>query len=232
MIEAEKYLAQTEHAVKGMFEMLAYYDGLLKASVERIPHIAIRHSGKGGEFQQLHGQWLNQPDIKKKTFEAECARDEVSASMFSRHVISGSILQIACKAIELFSSNKEPKSEYAFLFEGVVSKKPKYYKFLVGRLIKRVPIGLIIYAGRNQYNHFDEAPLRDKVNINVFEALALEDGSMFDDGMDFKNPSFDLEYAPIRVRSSIMLSALGWKTYQDYYVDMQSIIYETYQTVD
>ncbi|WP_445426213.1 hypothetical protein [Alishewanella sp. HL-SH06] len=227
MIKAEEYVAQTEHAVKGMFEILSYYDGLFKASVEYRPHTALRHSDNKQECQHIYEQWLNQPDINKKVLEAERISIELSASLFSRHVISGSILQIAFKAIELFSSNKEPKSECAFLFEGVDSKKrPKYYKFLVGRLIKRVPIGLIIYAGRNQYNHFDEAALKDRVNINVFEALALEDGSMFDDGMDFKNPSFDLEYAPIIVRSSIMLSALGWKTYPDYYDDIQSMFSE------
>lgn len=227
-MEVREYISQTQHAVNGMFDLLNHYDSLLREAVQATPTFAFRHSGCEVELKGAHDNWLTQPPIQEARDHAEALWEKHSAIAFSRHIISGSILQIAFKAIELFSTNSSSTPELDVFIEHLSSKKrAKCLKFMIGRQVKHVPIGLMIYAGRNQYNHFDEDSLTDKVNIKVFEALAWEDGSEFDDGKDFKNPSFDLEYELTRVRSSIMLSALGWKTYPDYHADMRSLLLET-----
>lgn len=224
VIGRKEYISQTEHALRGMFELLRYYDDLLREAAHASPVFALRHSGGEAELQDALCKWQNQPTTQQAMNAAAKLWEKHSAIMFSRHVISGSILQIAFKAIELFSTNPQVDSEFNFLFENQNFSNPaKYSKFLIGRKVKRVPIGLLIYAGRNQYNHFDERYLKDPMNRKVFDVLAWEDGSDFVDGEPFKNPSFDLDFDSIEVRSSIMLSALGWRTYSDYKSDIESI---------
>lgn len=225
MIDVREYLSQTEHAVKGMFDLLSYYEGLFKDSVKATPSMVFRHSGNEVELSGKHQEWLSQPSIQEAHNSSDALWNKHSATLFSKHVISGSILQIAHKAIELLSSDRKLKPEYEFLFQGVKDeKRSKYFKFLIGREVKGVPIGLIIYAGRNQYSHFDEETLKDIVNVRVFDRLASEDGSDIADKNGFKDPSFDLKYNKVIARSSVILSVMGWKDYSSYHTDIIKLI--------
>jgi hypothetical protein len=185
---------------------------------------ALRHSGGEVEFQAALSKWQNQPTTQQAKGIAATLWEKHSAIQFSRHVIAGSILQIAFKAIELFSTNATAYPESDFLFQHLKgNERAKYLKFLVGRKVKGIHIGLVIYAGRNQYNHFEETKL-SQLNRSIFQALALEDATDFvGEDKSFKNPSFDLENLDVGVRSSIILSALGWRTYSDYKSDVESI---------
>jgi len=219
MISAAEYLNQTEHAVEGMFNSIKHYSDLMRMSFP--PVKVIRHSGEEGEFDRKYQAWRAAPEIQQEFEIAEYARDEYHASLFSQHVISGSILQIACKYIELHSKNTECLENFTYLFEGCsVSKKRNLLKFLVGRTVRNVPVGLIIYAGRNQYNHLDEQNgFRNPVNANVFSAL----GKNHEYG-DFIDPPFDLNNKNIISYSSNILSILDWDTYSKYKADMNSLI--------
>ncbi len=219
MISPEQYIFQSEHAVEGMFDLLNHYSELIKMSFP--PVQVIRHNGRDGEFEKKYEAWRSRPEIQQEFEIAEYAREEYRASLFSRHVISGSILQIACKAIELYSNNLECDDSFAYLFEGCKSKlKARLVKFAIGRKVRSVPIGLIIYAGRNQYNHFDtQDGLKNIVNINVFNALATNH-----EYGDFLDPPFDLDNESIISYSSNIRSILEWNNYSKYITDMKNLL--------
>jgi hypothetical protein len=85
----------------------------------------------------------------------------------AREVIAGSILQLAYFAIKRHGV-PSGKSTAALHFEAQMNRligqlanpRAKTFvfpeQFCVGREIGDLPIGMIIYAGRNQYNHFDD----------------------------------------------------------------------------
>jgi len=219
MISSEQYIGQTEHAVKSMFDSIIHYSELIRMSFP--PVKAIRHNGEAGEFERTYEAWRSKPEIQQEFDVAEYAREEYRASLFSMHVISGSILQIACKGIELYSNNAECSDSFSYLYEGCKPKtKAKLLKYAVGRQARNVPLGLIVYSGRNQYNHLEEQDgLKNIVNTNVFKALATnhENG-------DFLDPPFDLENESIISYSSNIRSLLGWESYSKYIADMKPIL--------
>ena len=100
----------------------------------------------------------------------------------AREVIAGSILQIAYIAIRRYAVFKG-KSGNALHFESEINRlirespearSKKLFslpdQFCVGRDIGHLPLGMIVYAARNQYNHFDEDRLTI-VNEVVFNHL-------------------------------------------------------------
>lgn len=218
MISPEEYINQTEHAVKGMFDSIKHYKDLFKMS--RRPVMVIRHNGEAGEFERKLEELRSKPEIQQEFELAEYAREERLASLFSMHVISGSILQIACKGIELYSNNSQFDDSFLYLHDNCKQNTiDKSKKFAIGRTIRRVPLGMIIYAGRNQYNHFEEKNgLRD-LNRNIFKALATNH-----DYGDYLDPAFDLENESIISYSSNILSLMGWDSYQKYITDVKSLL--------
>jgi hypothetical protein len=71
-------------------------------------------------------------------------------------------------AIKLYSSNKSIPGSCATIVE------PKYKSaipFCIGRECYGIPLGLLIYAGRNQYCHWDDEEPHE-VTRNVFYALS------------------------------------------------------------
>lgn len=74
--------------------------------------------------------------------------------------------------------------------------------FCVGRDIGDLPLGVVVYAGRNQYNHFGERRLSE-LNEAVFNHLH----NMWPSPGN--GISFNL-YEEKRPRSYSILAALGW----------------------
>lgn len=70
--------------------------------------------------------------------------------------------------------------------------------------INGVPIGLIIYAARNQHAHFDEIDLKDKLNINTIKAIGLTMES-----------ELSISYEALKL--------LGWKSYNKVFSDVMSV---------
>jgi hypothetical protein len=89
-------------------------------------------------------------------------------------------------------------------------------------LLPTVPIGLIIYAARNQYNHWDEEHLRNRVNEWVFNTLATRHG--IKGAEKFKDPAFDLNNKMIQIFSSNVVFILGWHSYDLYLADMENLL--------
>ena len=166
--------------------------------------------------------------------ELEQHKESFSSTDVAREVIAGSILQIAYVALERYAV-PTGKSDNALHFEAEINRllqeipgartKGNFSlpdKFCVGRDIGHLPLGILIYAGRNQYNHFFERRLK-VVNEVVFNHLhAL-----------WPSPphglTFDL-YKNKRIHAYSILAALGWTDstkgsgYSSYKRDMSDVL--------
>ena len=175
--------------------------------------------------------------LTKSTTRAEVGANnaEFRSKDIAREVIAGSILQIAYVAIAKYAS-PGVKSANAVHFESeinrLIEENPERVrrrepfklpsKFCVGRDIGHLPLGMVVYAGRNQYNHFYEGERLSIVNELVFNHLHV---------MNPEPPSglsFDLR--PNQLFSYSILTALGWIDssrglgYPTYERDMCSIL--------
>jgi hypothetical protein len=92
-------------------------------------------------------------------------------------------------------------------------------RFCTGRERYGVPTGLIVYAGRNQYAHWDEKEPH-KATRRVFSALdhSFSDNPFSDLAFDLGNPTINI-YA-----GEVLLTALGWTTYDTYLAEMKELL--------
>jgi hypothetical protein len=191
MEDARSYMECTAPAAEGMFRLLNEYGW------QKVRSIADLTKSKTSE-------------------ELERYTSEFTSTDVAREIIAGSILQIAYFAIDRFGA-RSGKSKSAVHFETEINrliretpntrwKKKEPFtlpeRFCVGRDIGDVPLGVVVYAGRNQYNHFGEKRL-GVLNEVVFNHLdnLLSSPS--------KEISFNL-YDEKRPRSFSVLAALGW----------------------
>jgi len=196
------YFGKTEHAVKHFYSGLdscwSYYRQALEHwDVSQLdqPLTPERRAGLD-RYLQLAGHYF---ELK-----------------FSEATFAGSILQVAYMAIRLYSRNNSiPQSCAAFV-------RPSHrfaIPFCIGPERYNVPVGLIVYAGRNQYNHWDDDEPHE-VTRNVFAALsaALHDVMSADLAFSLANPTINV-YA-----SEVLLTALAWKSYETYVAAMTALL--------
>src|SRR5262249_41111169 len=140
-----EYFQKTEHAVRhaysGLNSCSSYYQQALQHDTPPVqkdgyyvwePPKALEERAKLDHALVLIGKYF---ELK------------ISEAMFA-----GSILQAAYMAIRLYSQNETIPPNCA-MFEPI----PKAaIPFCIGKECHGIPTGLIIYAGRNQYNHWDE----------------------------------------------------------------------------
>lgn len=134
----------------------------------------------------------------------------------SEATFAGAILQVAYMGIRIFSSNDRIPPNASGL---VKASQKSAVPFCIGREIHGIPLGLLIYAARNQYGHWDEE-MPHEVTRNVFSALtaAFEDNMLFDLGFELANPTINL-YA-----NEVLLVAMRWTTYDHYEHEMNSLL--------
>lgn len=136
----------------------------------------------------------------------------IFSQFIPRDAIAGAMLQIAFMSMRHFPKTGK-KNETVVFLEGRVnetirSKKPYSYPIshCVGREIIGIPIGLLIFAARNQYNHQDEPANRlQYCNRIIFEALDRSLGKIGTTGLGFNLYS---EKPTMYAYSVVML--LGW----------------------
>lgn len=199
---AEKYFEDTEHSVRHLYEGLDSCWSYYKQAME---HWDISQVGQPltEERKVSIQKYL---ELAKKHFDLK----------FSEAMFAGGILQIAFMAIKLYSSNKSIPSSCATLVD---LKNKSAIPFCIGQECHGIPIGLIIYAGRNQYSHWDDEEPH-KVTRNVFTALsaAFYDNMMADLAFDIGNPTINV-YA-----NEILLTAMNWTTYDTYLHEMKILL--------
>lgn len=206
---AQQYLKQTERAAKQLFKALQYYQQMLKGALG--PSFISSTSDDNKREKELQ-RWYKKDESKIQA--ALRKQRKYFGQTVSEGAICGSILQIAFTGIKSFSKqNVLPDT-----CKGILRNNDARVAFCVGREIKGVPAGLIIYAARNQYNHMDEM-LNNKVAQAVFDRIATH-GT----GGRYKDPAFDLHNAVLENYSNNMVSLLGWKNYNTYLEDMKKMI--------
>lgn len=138
---------------------------------------------------------------------------------FSEGLFCGAILQVAASGIVRFSKNSDLPASCRDLFKDIEPREKKL-KFCIGKERFGVPEGLIIYAGRNQYAHWEEEELRDKLNVRIFDKLnsAFQNNVFMDLAFDLSNPTIHI-YADL-----ILLGVLQWRTYGAYVKGMKELL--------
>jgi hypothetical protein len=136
---------------------------------------------------------------------------------FAMANLSGALLQIAATGIRMYSCISQVPMECADLPLGNAHKA-----FCVGRSIRGVPLGLIVYAGRNQYNHLDDDELREP-NVAIFNRLAVMRSPQ--SGEPYRDPAFDLSNPrrPLCLANN-MTALIEWRDYVRYEADMKVLL--------
>ncbi len=207
-----EYLDKTESAVKKLFDGMDDYLEILRQA----PGIAYSY-GKDEDQWVAYDRWaFENPEKLKASVEAQ--RSFIAES-FALATLCGSVLQIAAKAIECYSVvDKVPVD-----CEGLLTKKndKKFRPFCIGRRVHDVPIGLVIYAGRNQATHFNEEKLSD-ANIEIFRRLCAGNPLLAKKGLH--DSAFDLVGSNMTNFASNITALLGWRSFEAYDADMRALL--------
>jgi len=200
-MSADAYLRETEPAVKGLLALLAYYDHLTPP-----PSLAPFVDEQGVVK-------LNRAEAKGYMH----ALDDSLALDTAKAVLAGSMLQIANKALQEHSANAVASAAARALG---VSAGDACSRFAVGREIHGIPAGLLIYAGRVQYNHYEEGRPKHHVARAVFDALLKH----YSEDLSF-DMAYELEWpAPRPVAYYIVRHELRWLAYGGYETDMRNML--------
>jgi hypothetical protein len=194
------YVKQTEPAVQHLFSGLAAYQSSSLPSV-------LKYRCHDGMIRMTK----EENEALLDAYEAHFALE------FARAVLSGSILQIAYTGIKKYGY---PVTVSPRCLDLNVKASTSGTVFCVGRLVKNIPLGLLIYAGRIQYNHWEEGEPSNPIARQVFRELS----TAYSDDQDF-DLGYVLNYPTPRPVSHYILSLeLGWSSYQQYLEDMIAIL--------
>jgi hypothetical protein len=188
------YIACTETAVRKLFEGIESNVQLLQP---------IYGTAVSGELDPVKCQaeceaWFKKNPAKRAA--AAAAQREFLQQRFAIATLCGAVLQVAAKAIECYSKNRSVPPG----LQSIVGKSKCAIPFCIGRELRGVPIGLIIYAGRNQHTHYNDRSL-NAVNEAVFERIAIVPGHS-----DLRDPALDLANPLLDSYASNVTCILGW----------------------
>ena len=187
------FLQETEHAVRHLFDGIQHYESILKGVT---PPSQARTPEEVQRYVVLAERYFGYS--------------------FSEAALCGAVLQVAFMGISLFSSNSVIPASCSAIVPAVDHPATR---FCIGRQIHGIPIGLVVYAGRNQHSHWDDAGFNQPTTA-VFRALYQAYA---------ENLFFDLAYVldwPQRTTKThyIVLNELGWAEYDVYLTDMRTLI--------
>lgn len=204
-----EYIEETSKAVQQLFEGLAFYRQILEKDPRPV-HVASVSPDDKDAWQKEIDRWYEQnKEAIEKSLETQ---REYIGYTFSQATLAGAVLQIASMGISLFSANTDvPKSVSDF-----VKPDSKAAKFCIGRTIRDLPLGLIILAARNQYNHWDD-PEPHTLTVEVFNRIANHSGK-------YTDPAFDIRNASLNMYSHNIISLVQWTNYDAYYEDLSNLL--------
>lgn len=205
------YLLYTKSAVTKIFSAYDSYLSLMKHP-ER-PVFTSKNKFDSVEYKNEFQQWIKENElIIKRRIKND---NKFTFENFARATLMGTVLQFAFWAINSFSKNTTVPAD----FPGI-QEKSNTAKFCIGRLYDNIPIGLIIYAGRNQAMHLNEKP--HKVTIDVFEKLANSYDPI--SKKHYKSDYFDLNNKNNINCAESITYVLGWRDYDYYESELKSIL--------
>lgn len=208
MKNAEDYLERTESAVRILFKAV---DGYLEPLRAGIKPIFVSGLPAGPEQDAEYSSWrIENADALE---EAKAARLAFRAETFALDTICGAILQIAEKGLEIYSQNTQVLDTWN------AKIPPSLARFCVGREVRSTPLGLIVYAARNQHTHFNDPQLR-KASASVFTNLASAHGC----SSSALDPAFDLDNPSLTSYASNVTALIEWRSFEKYQDDMCSML--------
>jgi hypothetical protein len=212
METSEDYIKRTASAVRKLFEGIDEYTGILR---RHGPPVFTSKYGDEESFQKNYEAWLveNDANIQKR----RQAEREYLSETFAQGILCGALLQVAAKAIECYSENESIPEDWA----EVIRPNNKAVRFCIGRKTRDVPLGLIIYAARNQHTHFEDEELREP-NQEVFRRLAERHG--ITTNQPFADPAFDLKNKSLVSFASNCTALMGWRDYTSYEADIRALL--------
>jgi hypothetical protein len=193
-----QYLHNTRHATKLLFDELAKeeldYDDLMRKRTD----IEIKRQFGGRIDPQTYAR-MSPKEIQARTANhmrevgnlhqvADQVLTRIRDRSFSLAVLAGAILQMGRQGIS---------------YEWKVYQKAPQVRNIHDN--PTLPIALVVFAGRNQALHFEEAKMKQKFVRDVLDALGLRHEAKKNLARDF-------------------LSHLGWRDYDAYLKDMQQLL--------
>lgn len=209
---ASEYLDKTESAARKLFEGIDSYIELLRGHQDAV--FATSYTDEA-DFNAQFDAWSveNRDAVDRRN----AAYGKFGEEILAQSILCGAVLQLASKGIQLFSKNET----LPIAWSGIIRIGAAGVPFCIGREVRGVPLGLIVYAGRNQHAHYDDESLREP-NTSVFERLALNHG--FGGGKPFHDPAFDLRNTSIGSFASNITALIGWRSYEAYLKDMEEVL--------
>jgi hypothetical protein len=209
----KEFLTKTESAVRKFFGGVDEYMMIIRRGG---PPVFSGTFSTEQKRDNAFEAWLAENDQAIRVSLA--AQREFLNESFALGTLCGSILQVAATGIRWFSNNSVIPNDF---ISAIGKKKKSVSPFCIGRHVRGVPIGLIIYAGRNQYNHMEGEELHEP-NRTVFDSLARNHGYSSD--TPFLDPAFDLNNKSVINYSSNITALLGWRCYDNYFTDMSQLL--------
>ncbi|HML79349.1 hypothetical protein [Geobacter sulfurreducens] len=212
MERIQDYLSKTESATRKLFDGVESYLKILRKV--KAPVFVHDYVGEA-EGTRLFEEWAKKNEKWLQAYAQ--SQNEYIDQIFAQATLCGAILQIAAMGIRKFSSNSSIPEE----LEGI-PKINSARKFCIGRIVNDTPIGLIIYAGRNQFNHMDDDEVREPTRA-IFKRFGQIGPSRFVK-TPYQDPAFDLDNPKIMNFSSNVTALLDWRTYEAFEADMIAML--------
>jgi hypothetical protein len=214
MDSIQSYLNKTHSAVEKVYAAVHSYYELLFFP-ERPSYFTWTHDEH--EQEKEYQKWRLQ---NKEKIEERLKRDtEFAAETFAITTLCGTILQFAYMGIKLFSRNTHVPAD----FQDLIQPDQTAARFCIGRIVDDVPLGLIVYAGRNQAHHYDERRYNAPTSA-VFSKLAHWYSPTFK--KSFVDDRFDLTNERITNFADQILDKLDWQNCISYEKDMLELFPE------
>ena len=212
MQTAIEYLTRTESAVRHLFDGVDSYVARLR-NVDVTGGVFVTSK----PFDPAHDTEFETWRLAnaEKLTAAKTAKQEFIAESFALCTLCGAVLQVAAKALEIYSENTDVPTDWDIV-RGTSAEK-----FCVGRKVRTVPLGLIIYAARNQHTHFNKKKL-NKVSTKVFNTLA--EGHGYKTPKLVSEPAFDISKAAVTSYASNVMALIEWRSYDQYAKDIRALI--------
>ncbi len=193
-MSAKKFFKETEPAVKHMFAALEHYNDLNPPRKEYFKKNGCVQARK--EVIKFLGRSINAMGL-----------DMAKASL------CGAIIEIAYSLIKQYSKNGTIPISCGKLDIPIDTEKAKFY---VGREVHNIPLGLLIFAAREQYSAWEQGSPSNPIAKGVFEHLrTVRKRDIWQDLL------YELDWPVKRPASHyIIQKELKWLTYDDYLADM------------
>ena len=209
MHSPDTFLASTRSAVAKLLGGLDDYRRAFGKGIEGSTFVSDGSSME--DFDARYRQWRqDNPEIVERSI---AAQTEFHGERFARATLAGAVLELAWKGIEVYSTNTRTPASVRM----VVGDSKVGVKFALGREIRGVPIGLVIYAARNQHVHYNDRSLA-RINRDIIEQMARHGHP------DLKSPELDLDRHQGESLANNMIYLLDWVDLARYERDMRALL--------